>query len=90
MGSLASHNYGHIYLQKAIEACSKYAYSVLISSKSVEAAASAFRSIMTRNSAREPPAIPKNKGKMFLNGKISMLLDSEDKELPVYRIRGTL
>jgi hypothetical protein len=42
MGSLAPHNDRNIYLQKEINAFSKYASSMPISYKSVEAVASAF------------------------------------------------
>ena len=52
MSSLFSHNDGHKYLFNAIDAFSKYAYSVPIRSKTCEIVASAFLSILTRTRGR--------------------------------------
>jgi hypothetical protein len=52
MCSLASHKDKHRYLLNVIEAFSKYAYSVPICSKTVEAVALAFRSILAWNGGK--------------------------------------
>lgn len=53
-GFLASHNDRQSYLLNVMDAFSKYVYSVPIRSKTSEAVASAFRSILakTRNSSK--------------------------------------
>ena len=54
MSSLTSHNDGYKYLLNAIDAFSKYAYSVPIRSKAGETVVSAFRSILARTIGRRP------------------------------------
>jgi hypothetical protein len=54
MSSLASHVEGHKFILNAIDAFSKYSYSLPIRFKTGEAVASAFRSILSRNRGRIP------------------------------------
>jgi transposase-like protein len=63
MSSLASHNGGYKYLFNAIDAFSKYAYSVPIRSKTAEAVVSAFRSILAETGGRRPLVLRTDKAK---------------------------
>jgi hypothetical protein len=77
MSSLASHNDGHKYLLKAIDAFSKYPYYVPIRSKTSETVASAFRSILSRTRHRKPLVVQTDNGQGFVNAKFGKLLDGE-------------
>jgi transposase InsO family protein len=85
MSLLASYNGGHKYLLNAIDAFSKYTYSVPISSKTAGAVASAFRSILTKNGDRRLLVVRTDKGKEFVNSKFRYLLDSKGIEMRVCR-----
>jgi hypothetical protein len=77
MSYLASYNGGYKYLLNAIDAFSKYAYTVPIRSKAAKAFVSAFRSIMTGTSVRRPLVVRTDKGKVFVNTILRKLLDTE-------------
>jgi transposase-like protein len=85
MSSLASHNGGQKYLLNAIDAFSKYAYSVPIRSKTAGAVASAFRSILAKNCGRRPLVVRTDKCKDFVNAKFRELLGSKGIEMGVCR-----
>jgi hypothetical protein len=54
MVSLATHYGGYMYILKTIDVLSKYAYSVPTLSKTGEAVAMAFRSILDKSCGRKP------------------------------------
>jgi transposase InsO family protein len=85
MSSLTSHNSGYKYLLNAIDAFSKFAYSVPIRFKTAEAVVSAFRSILARTGGRRPLVVRTDKGKEFVNVKFRKLLDTEEIEMRVCR-----
>ena len=82
MSSLASHNDGHKY---RLNTFSKYAYSFPIRSKTGEAVASAFRSILSRTRGIKPLVVRTDKGIEFVNAKFRNLLDGEVIEMRVCR-----
>jgi hypothetical protein len=63
MSCLASHNDGNKYLLKAIDALSKYSYSVPIRSKTGGVVCSGFRSLLSRTGCRKPLVVRREKGK---------------------------
>jgi len=73
MSCVASQNNGHKYFQNAIDAFSKYAYTIPIRSKTDEAVVSAFRSIMARTRGRKPLEVRTDKDKVFLNAQFRKL-----------------
>jgi hypothetical protein len=85
MSFLTSHNSGYKYLLNAIDAFSKYAYSVPIRSRTAEAVVSAFRSILARTGGRRPLVVRTDKGKEFVNAKSRKLLYTEGIEMRVCR-----
>jgi hypothetical protein len=85
MSSLASHNDGHNYLLNAKDAFSMNAYSLPIRSKTSEAVALAFQSILSRTRERKPLVVRTDKGKEFVNTKFRKLLVGEGIEMRVCR-----
>jgi len=58
---------------------------VLICSKTGEAVASDFRTILARNGGRRPLALGGDKGKKCVNSRFRKLLDDEGIEIRVYK-----
>ena len=86
MSSLASYNYGHMFLLNAIDAFSKYAYSVPMHSKTGESVASAFRSMLAKvGSSRRPLVMRTDNGKEFVNATYRKLLNSQGIKMRICR-----